>query len=121
MNNKIDIIIVDNFKVSRDFLLSFFGISPGVQNFGALEPYVKLLAALRALPPAALEDIARPLLENLFSEMGFDPRKDRLKAAPYVDMFALYIQDSVTLLIQNMEHQNQAQAALRSGRGSMLI
>ena len=114
----IDSIIIGNFTNSRNFLLNFFGL--GASSFEALEGYVKLLAALRGLPQEAMEDIASPILRRMFAEMGFDPERDRVRAAPFVDLFALAIQDATTMIIQNMEHQSQAAAALRTGRGSML-
>jgi hypothetical protein len=111
--------IVGNFKHSRDFMLDFFGL--GASAFCALEGYVKVLAALRALPTQAMDEIARPIMTGLFAEMGFDPKEDRDKAEPYADIFALAIQDATGMIIQNMEHQSKATAAIRAGRGSMLL
>lgn len=120
MQVKISDLILENFVESRNFLAEFFGVEP--TDFEALAPFVKLHAALRALPPEAYPEVAQPILSGMFEEFGLNPTKkaDRDKAAQCVDIFALGIQDAINMAVQAQQHNNAAQQALAAGQGRLL-
>lgn len=115
---RIDDLILENFTHSRDMLLAIFGLERPAQ----LAPFQKILAAMRALPPAAQTEIAQPLIEKFAAELGADPKTDKGQAtiAAFVDVIALGIQDATAMIMQNMQSQAVAANALRQGQGNLL-
>jgi len=113
---RIDDIIAEGVTNSVTIICKAFGL----QNSAQLSPFQKIMASMRGLPPQAQEEIVIPLIEKVCTALGLNPKQDHAKVAEFSDIIALSIQDATGLIIENMEHQQKAAAALRSGRGSML-
>lgn len=113
---RIDDIIAEGVSNSAAVLTKVFQIGNPVQ----LAQFQKIMAAMRGLPPQAQEEIVIPLIQKVCSALGLNPAQDHAKISEFSDIIALSIQDATGLIIENMEHQQKAAAALRTGRGSML-
>lgn len=119
-DNSIQSLILENFNHSLDFLTQFFGLDE--PTFDELAPFVKVLAALRALPREAMDDVVLPVLTAQFDAFGLDPKDadDRLNASELSDLMALSIQDATNMIMQMMQSQQASKQALLAGKGSLL-
>ena len=113
-------LILENFHNSLTFLSEFFGLEK--PNYAELQPFSKILAALRALPREAMYEVITPILAAQFKAFGLDPTKaeDRKKAAELADFMALSIQDATNLIMQVMQQQQTNAANLAAGKSHLI-
>ena len=113
-------LILENFHNSLTFLSEFFGLEK--PNYADLQPFSKVLAALRALPREAMHEVITPILTAQFKAFGLDPTKaaDRKKAAELADFMALGIQDATNLIMQVMQQQQTNAANLAAGKSHLI-
>ena len=112
-------LVLENFGNSIYFLSELFQMDPTAEN---LFPFIKILAALRALPLEAMDDIAKPILLGQFKALRIDPTTERGRkfAEKFVDLLALGIQDATNMIMQSMDNQAKNVAALRKGRPGLI-
>lgn len=115
-------LILENFHNSVSFLVDFFetdGPDPVM-----LRQYVKLLAALRALPREAMDEVVKPVLTAQFKAFGLDPHsvRDRERGEQLSDIMAVGIQDATAIIKQVIESQGQParSSLLIPGRGDRM-
>ena len=113
-------LILENFHHSMTFLSEFFGLEK--PNYADLQPFSKILAALRALPREAMDEVIKPILTAQFKAFGLDPTNatDRKKAAELADLMALGIQDATNMIMQVMQQQQANAAKIASGQGHLI-
>lgn len=113
-------LILENFHNSMSFLSEFFGIEK--PTYADMQPFTKVLAALRALPREAMDEVIKPILAAQFKAFGLDPTSatDRKKAAELADLIALSIQDATNMIMQVMQQQQANAAKIASGQGHLI-
>lgn len=111
---RIDDLIVENMDNAKNAVMTAFG----TKNVADLAGWERVLAAMRGLPEGAMTDIGVPLIQKSFMVFGTDPTQPRGRAAmlPFQDIIALGLQDAMTLMMQSMNREQDAQKALRAGR-----
>lgn len=120
-DDKIQDIVLKNFHESISFLTEFFGMDRPDPNTMAM--YVKVLAALRTMPREAMDEVVRPILVAQFKAFGLNPHsaRDRESGAAVVDLFALGIQDALSVIMQVSEQHTRSVEMLRTGRASRML
>lgn len=113
-------LILENFHHSMSFLSEFFDLEK--PTYEDMQPFSKILAALRALPREAMDEVIQPILAAQFKAFGLDPTdfNDRKKAAELADLMALGIQDATNMIMQVMQQQQANAAKLMAGQGNLI-
>ncbi len=113
-------LILENFHNSMSFLSDFFGLEK--PTYADMQPFAKVLAALRALPREAMDEVIKPILTAQFKAFNLDPTNttDRKKAAELADIMALSIQDATNMIMQVMQQQQANAAKLMAGQGNLI-
>ena len=113
-DKRIDDLIIENMDSAKNAVMTAFE----TKDVADLAGWERVLAAMRGLPEGAMEDMGIPLIQKSFMVFGCDASKPRGRAAmlPFQDIVALGLQDAMTLLMQSMQREQEAQKALRSGR-----
>lgn len=108
-------IVVDSVASATKFVRDTFHVNQGAN----IKPYIKIISAIRLLPPEAHEQVVKPVIEGIANELKiniFDP--DQVEAMS--DLFALAVQDCLQMIMENMNRQAMATNALRQGKGGLL-
>ena len=115
---RVDDLIVENLVKAQQAVMTALNL----QSVEQLSDWPHLLAAMRGLPDKTMTELGIPIVEKVAHTFAIDPKTERGRAAlkPYQDIIALCLQDCLHIVMNNMNRQQQAAAALRSGRGGLL-
>lgn len=115
---RVDDLIIQNLQKAQSAVMRAFDLKSVEQ----LDAWPQVLASMRGLPEAAMDDLGIPLLQKVGQTFGADitTAEGRRRMAAHQDLMALCLQDCLHVVMAQMDRKNHAANALRSGQGKLL-